>query len=68
MQTTLRLPQELRHFENDSSELSLVENPYPFSRYEVWMTRVEWEEWRRLLATEDLSTAQQVFERALHDL
>ena len=68
MQHSLRLPQELKHFGNNYGEVSLIENPYPFSRYEVWMTRIDWEGWRRVLGTEDLSTARHLFGKAVHVL
>jgi hypothetical protein len=47
----------------------MIQNPYVFpARYEVWLTRVDWEEWRRLIATDDVTEAQAAFTQGLTQL
>jgi len=62
-------PHELKHFGNHDGEITLIQNPDVFpSRYEVWMTRVEWEDWRRLVATDDFTEAEAAFLQGLTQL
>lgn len=66
---TTHAPYELTHYGDLHGEISLIENPDPFNpRYEVWMTRVDWEQWYRLTATDDLTEAQGIFKQAITHL
>ena len=59
---------ELRSFANNYGELTLTENPYPLARFEVWIQRIDWKGWCRLVATDDLEGAESVFQKALFQL
>ena len=57
-------PQERRRFGTPAGELVLLENPEALPHYEVWAFRVDWQEWRRVYATEDLDGAEGLFAHA----
>jgi hypothetical protein len=62
-------PHELWHYTANLGEITLIENPDPYApRYEVWMTRLDWDQWCRLVATDDRSEAQFVFRKAIAHL
>jgi hypothetical protein len=62
-------PHERTHYGDHHREITLIENPDAFlPRYEVWMHRTDWGEWRRLIATDDLTEAQAAFTQGLTQL
>jgi hypothetical protein len=62
-------PHERTHVGTLHGQIAMIQNPDVFpARYEVWMHRTDWGEWRRLIATDDLTEAQAAFTQGLTQL
>jgi hypothetical protein len=59
-------PEQVKQFTNQKGEAIIIRNPYPLSlpRYEVWVSRFDRAEWRRLITTDSEREARLAFEHA----